>query len=256
MSTAIPVRREEQHEIPESLGRHLAAELRTYIAQPNVIVLALPRGGVPVAFEVARALRLPLDIFLVRKLGVPCHPEQALGAIAEGNVRVLNHHIIADAHILPSTIEQIVAREQAALDRRTRLYRRARALRSLRGWTVILVDDGLATGATMEAAVRALRQLTDGRIVVAAPVGAADTCQRLRCMADEVVCSYIPEAFSAVGLWYGRFDQTTDDEVRCLLDLAATVNPKSDEPDVSHRTGSVGHHESARVSRSRPRSSA
>ncbi|HET9467594.1 MAG TPA: erythromycin esterase family protein, partial [Vicinamibacterales bacterium] len=206
--------------------------------------------GVPVAFEVARTLRLPLDVFLVRKLGVPFHPELAMGAIAEGHVRVLNEHIIADARILPSTVEQIVAREQVELERRTRLYRRGRVLRSLKGWTVILVDDGLATGATMEAAVRALRQLTDGRIVVAAPVGAADTCQRLRRIADEVVCSYIPEAFSAVGLWYAEFDQTSDEEVRTLLDLmAATPSPKAGNPGVRPRTGSGAQYEAVEVVR-------
>ena len=220
-------------------GRHLAAWLRSYIGQPHVIVLALPRGGVPVAFEVARALRLPLDVFLVKKLGVPFHPEVAMGAIAEGNVRVLNQHIIADAHILPSTIEQIVAREGVELERRIRSYRRGRELPSLKGWTVILVDDGLATGATMEAAVRALRQLTDGRIVVAAPVGAADTCARLRRIADEVVCPHIPELFSYVGLWYAHFGETSDDEVRHLLDLAAANSTSVDTPSATVHTGTA-----------------
>ena len=229
-------------------GRHLAAWLRTYIGQPNVIVLALPRGGVPVAFEVARALHLPMDVFLVRKLGLPFHPEVAMGAIAEGHVRVLNEHVIADAHILPSTIQQIVAREGVELERRVRQYRKGRALRSLKGWTAILVDDGLATGATMEAAVRALRELTDGRIVVAAPVGAADTCGRLREIADDVVCPYTPDAFSAVGLWYDRFDQTTDDEVRHFLELAA-ANATSDHPRVSHRTAAAVHYDAVDVVR-------
>jgi len=202
-------------------GRNLAAWLRSYIDQPNTVVLALPRGGVPVAYEVAKALRLPLDVFVVRKLGLPFHPEVAMGAIAEGGICVLNRHIIDEAGILPGTVEQIVAREEMELERRSRQYRRGRALRPLKGYTVILVDDGLATGATMEVAVRALRELTDGRIIVAAPVGALDTCQRLRLIADDVVCPFIPDAFSTVGGWYRDFDQTTDDEVGHILDLAA-----------------------------------
>jgi putative phosphoribosyl transferase len=173
-------------------GHHLAAWLRSYIDQPNAIVLALPRGGVPVGHEVAKALRLPLDVFLVRKLGLPFHPEVAMGAIAEGGIRVLNQHIIDEAHISPSTVDHVIARERMELERRGRQYRRGKALRPLKGYAVILVDDGLATGATMEAAVRALRELTDGRIIVAAPVGARDTCQRLRHIADEVVCPFIP----------------------------------------------------------------
>jgi len=220
-------------------GRNLAAWLRTFIGQPNVIVLALPRGGVPVAYEIAHALRLPLDVFLVRKIGVPLHPELAMGAIAEGGVRVMNQHIIDEARILPSTVDQVIARQRVELERQDRRYRRGRALRPLKGWTVILVDDGLATGATMEAAVRALRELTDGRIIVAAPVGAPDTCQRLRRIADDVVCPFIPDAFSAVGLWYRHFDQTTDSEVRRLLDLAADPLGTSDTPPASapHASG-------------------
>ena len=201
-------------------GRHLAARLRAYANQPDVIVLALPRGGVPVAFEVAQVLNAPLDVFLVRKIGVPFHPELAMGAIAEGGLRVLNRQIIDEFHIASSTIDQIVAREGIELERRSRMYRGGRELPPLKGRTIILVDDGLATGATMEAAVRALRQLADGKIIVAAPVGAADTCQRLHRIADEVICAFVPESFTAVGLWYERFEETTDDEVRHLLALA------------------------------------
>lgn len=138
-------------------GRHLAAWLRSYIGQPNVIVLALPRGGVTVAYEIARALRLPLDVFLVRKIGLPFHPEVAMGAIAEGGVRVLKQHLIDEAHVSQSTVDQVIARERLELDRRNRMYRRGRVLPPLKGRTIILVDDGLATGATMEAAVRAPR---------------------------------------------------------------------------------------------------
>jgi erythromycin esterase-like protein/predicted phosphoribosyltransferase len=198
-------------------GRHLVAALQGYSGRRDLMVLALPRGGVPVASEVSRALDAPLDVFLVRKLGVPFHPELAMGAVAEGGVRVLNRQIIADAGIPAATVDHIVARESLELERRERLYRGGRPLASLQGRTVILVDDGLATGATMEAAVRALRQLTDGRVVVAAPVGAGDTCERLRGIADEVVCPYTPEPFDAVGLWYENFEQTTDDEVKEML---------------------------------------
>ena len=211
-------------------GRHLAAWLRSYIRHANAIVLALPRGGVPIAYEVARALHLPLDVFLVRKIGLPFQPEVAMGAIAEGGVSVLFQHIIDNARISQSTVDQVVARERVELDRRKRRYRRDRLLPPLSGRTIILVDDGLATGATMEAAVRALRELRAGRIVAAAPVGAADTCQRLRGIADDVVCPFIPDSFSAVGLWYAQFDQTSDHEVQHLLDLAAEARQESDHP--------------------------
>lgn len=201
-------------------ARQLAAALAGYAGRSDVIVLALPRGGVPVAFEVARALGAPLDVFLVRKIGVPGHLELAMGAIAEGGVRVLNQALIGDLGIPPTAVDQVIARERLELERRDRLYREGRSLPALKGQTVILVDDGLATGATMEAAVRALRQMTDGSIVVAAPVGAPDTCQRLREIADAVVCVATPARFDAVGLWYEDFSQTTDEEVRSLLAAA------------------------------------
>jgi putative phosphoribosyl transferase len=205
-------------------GRQLAAALGHYAGRSDVIVLALPRGGVPVGFEVASALGVPLDIFLVRKIGVPGgHPELAMGAIAEGGVRVLNQALIRDIGIPWTAVEQVIVRERLEMERRDRLYRGGRSLPVLKGRSVILVDDGLATGATMEAAIHALRRMTDGSIVVAAPVGAPDTCQRLREIADDVICGATPANFDAVGLWYEDFSQTTDDEVRSLLSAGAGV---------------------------------
>jgi predicted phosphoribosyltransferase len=226
-------------------GRRLAAALGGYVGRSDVTVLALPRGGVPVAVEVARALGAPLDIFLVRKIGVPGHPELAMGAIAEGGVRVLNQGLIRDIGIPSSAVEQVMVRERLELERRDRLYRGGRSLPALKGRTVILVDDGLATGATMEAAVHALRQMTDGSIVVAAPVGAPDTCRRLREIADEVICVATPTTFDAVGLWYEDFSQTTDEEVRSLLSdgannaapPAGSAAPKSEVLDVFEAVG-------------------
>ncbi len=198
-------------------GRQLAGLLNAYAGRDDVVVLALPRGGVPVGFEVARELRAPLDVFLVRKLGVPGHPELAMGAIASGGVRVLSEDLISELAIPRSVVEQVAAREQFELERRDRAYRGDRVMPPLHGRTVILVDDGLATGATMEAAVRAARMHAPARIVVAVPVGAEETCARLRKTADEVVCASTPEPFRAVGLWYDRFDQTTDEEVVALI---------------------------------------
>jgi putative phosphoribosyl transferase len=199
-------------------GRQLAALLTAYANQPDVIVLGLPRGGVPVASEVAGALHAPLDVFLVRKLGVPGHPELAMGALASGGVRVLSDDIIRPLGISPAAIELVTERERAELERRDHLYRGGRPPAAIEGRTVILVDDGLATGATMEAAILAVRQLRPARVIVAAPVGAAESCQRLASVADEVVCASMPEPFQAVGLWYERFDQTSDEEVIELLD--------------------------------------
>jgi putative phosphoribosyl transferase len=198
-------------------GRQLATLLTAYANRADVVVLALPRGGVPVAFEIARSLHAPLDVFLVRKLGVPGHAELAMGAIATGGVRVLSHDLIDHLTITPEEVEQVTARERIELDRRDRMYRGTRPPVPLINRTVILVDDGLATGATMEAAILAVRQLQPARVVVAAPVGAAETCQRLRIIADEVVCASTPDFFQAVGLWYERFDQTSDEEVIELL---------------------------------------
>ena len=198
-------------------GRQLAHRLASYAGRPDVIVLALPRGGVPVAHEVARRLDVPLDVFLVRKLGVPGQAELAMGAIAEGGVEVLNDDLIRDVAVPPRLVQEVAFRERLELERRDVLYRQGRPLPAVRNRVVILIDDGLATGATMQAAATALRRLQPARIVVAVPVGATETCVRMKRFADEVVCVTTPDPFDAVGLWYERFDQTTDDEVRRLL---------------------------------------
>ena len=198
-------------------GQKLAARLTEYAGRPDVLVLALPRGGVPVGAEVARALSVPLDVFLVRKLGVPGHAELAMGAIAAGGLQVLSEALIRDLGLPPSLVQQVAARERLELDRRDRLFRGSRPPISVRGRTILLIDDGLATGSTMQAAVMALRPQGPARIVVAAPVGARETCERLLRIADDVVCLEMPEPFTAVGLWYERFDQTSDEEVTRLL---------------------------------------
>jgi predicted phosphoribosyltransferase len=198
-------------------GRLLAAQLAEYANQPGVLVLALPRGGVPVGFEVARALGAPLDVFVVRKLGVPDHEEVAMGAIATGGVRILHEELIRALRIPRHLIEAVAAKEQEEQARRERLYRGDRPAPDVRDRTVILVDDGLATGATMQAAIKALRQQHPARIVVAVPIAAPETCDELKTEADDVVCAVTPEPFYAVGLWYDDFSQTTDDEVRDLL---------------------------------------
>jgi len=198
-------------------GRQLAEKLAAYANRPDVLVLALPRGGVPVAFELARAFGAPLDVFLVRKLGVPGYEELAMGAVATGGVRVLNDEIVRGLGISEHEIDAVVARELRELSRRDRLYRGDRPPSDVAGRTVILVDDGLATGATMRAAVQALRQQQPGRIVAAVPTASPDTCQVLKAEADDVICAITPEPFFAVGHWYDDFTQTTDDEVRELL---------------------------------------
>jgi putative phosphoribosyl transferase len=205
-------------------GKRLAEELRAYADRSDVIVLGLPRGGVPIGFEVAQALRAPLDVFLVRKLGVPGHEELAMGAIASGGVRVMNERVMKMLSIPQKRIDAVAAEEQSELERRERLYRDGRPAPRVRGKTVILVDDGLATGSTMRAAVTALRQLDPQRIVVAVPVGAADTCDEFQDEADEVICATAPDPFYAVGYWYADFEPTSDEEVRELLSRAAHWN--------------------------------
>jgi putative phosphoribosyl transferase len=199
-------------------GRLLARRLSGYAGQPDVLVLGLPRGGVPVAYEVAQELNAPLDVFLVRKLGLPGHEELAMGAIASGGVCVLNDEVVEALRIPPQVIEMVAARELQELERRERCYRGSRPAPEVRGRTIILVDDGLATGSTMRAAVAALRRLGPARIIVAVPTAAPSTCDQFRHEADECVCDITPEPFYSVGLWYEDFSQTTDDEVRDLLD--------------------------------------
>jgi putative phosphoribosyl transferase len=197
-------------------GRWLADKLRGY-AGSSTIVLALPRGGVPVGAVVAESLGLPLDVFVVRKLGVPGHPELAMGAIASGGVRVMNRDVVDGLGVRPDLIEAVVRRENDELTRRERAYRGGRAPLDVRGKTVLLVDDGLATGATMRAAVAALRACDAERIVVAVPVGAPETCDAMTDEADDVVCAVAPQPFGAVGNWYEDFEQTSDEEVQALL---------------------------------------
>ena len=197
-------------------GRQLAARLKHYAGRANVLVLALPRGGVPVGFEVAEALGAPLDVFLVRKLGVPGHEELAMGAIA-GGVRVLNEQVIRTLRPSEAVLAAVEAKERTELERRERESRRERPPLDVTGKTVILVDDGLATGSTMRAAIAAVRRLGPARVVVAVPVGAADTCKECAREADEAICVQQPAPFHGVGMWYEDFSQTTDDEVRELL---------------------------------------
>src|SRR5881227_3587348 len=202
-------------------GRLLAAKLENYLDRSDVVVLGLPRGGVPVAYEVAQRLGAPLDVFVVRKLGVPGFEELAAGAIASGGVRVLNEEVMRAIPYADAAIEAVTAKETAELQRREQIYREGRAAPELRDRIVILVDDGLATGATMRAAVKALRQQGAAKIVVAVPVGPPDTCREFEDEADEVVCASEPEFFQAVGQYYEDFSQTSDDEVRDLLTRAA-----------------------------------
>ena len=214
-------------------GRLLATKLHAYAKRPDVLILALPRGGVPVGFEVAQALGAPLDIFLVRKLGVPGHEELAMGALASGGVRVLNEDVVRMLRISDAVIDAVAKQEQLELERREQLYRDGRPAVDVRGRTVILVDDGLATGSTMRAAVLALRRQHPAAIVVAVPVAAATTCAEFEGEVDDVICASTPEPFHAVGLWYVDFTQTTDQQVRDLLARASLSNQETPEP--SHK---------------------
>jgi predicted phosphoribosyltransferase len=209
-------------------GRELALRLEAYRGRDDVVVLALPRGGVPVAFEVAEALGAALDIFVVRKLGMPGQPEFAIGAIASGGVVVLNDEAIRWHHIPQSQIDAVAREELVELQRREQAYRQGRPLIALQGRTVILVDDGLATGSSMRAAVQAVRTFGPARVIVAVPVGASSTCDAFAAITDETVCARTPEPFNAVGLWYRDFSQTTDEEVRELLQQHAHAGPSSD----------------------------
>lgn len=211
-------------------GRLLAEKLGKYAGRDDVIVLGLPRGGVPVAYEVAKRLGAPLDVFIVRKLGVPGFEELAAGAIASGGVRVLNEDVMRAIPHADEAIEAVTARETAELERREHEYRDGRPAPELRDRAVILIDDGLATGATMRAAVKALRQSAATKIVVAVPVGPPDTCREIEQQADETICLSTPEFFQAVGQYYEDFSQTSDDDVRELLS-AVQEQPASGEPE-------------------------
>jgi predicted phosphoribosyltransferase len=205
-------------------GQELARRLGHYAERPDVVVLGLPRGGVPVAYEVASALGAPLDVFVVRKLGVPGHEELAMGAIASGGVRVLNRDVLALVGIPSAAIADVTAREYHELELRERLYRGGRVPLDVAGRTAVVVDDGLATGATMRAAIAALRKRRAAAIVVAVPIASPDTCAELAPAADELVCARTPEPFMAVGLWYQDFSATSDEEVRALLEAAARAH--------------------------------
>lgn len=226
-------------------GQLLATKLAAYADRPDVLVLALPRGGVPVAFEVARALHAQLDVIIVRKLGVPGEEELAMGAIASGGVCVLNDGVVRMLGIPEEVIHKVAVHEQHEVERRERLYRGDRPAYEVRGRTVILVDDGIATGATMRAAVAAVRQQQPARIVIAVPAAASATCKKFAAEVDELVCIIRPEAFCAVGFWYENFSQTTDEEVRDLLRQATRA--------VDHTTGATkapgaeGHEKRARA---------
>ncbi|HIK16279.1 MAG TPA: phosphoribosyltransferase [Leptolyngbyaceae cyanobacterium M33_DOE_097] len=204
-------------------GQLLAAHLKAYANRSDVLVLGLPRGGVPVAYEVAKALNAPLDVCLVRKLGVPGHKELAMGAIAAGGVRVLNYEVVGWLGISGKMIDEVAAKELRELQRRDHVYRGTRAQPEIRDRTVILVDDGLATGSTMRAAISVIKPQRPGRLVVAVPVAAPEVCEQLRMEVDELVCLHTPEAFYAIGIWYENFSQTTDEEV-CRLLAKPTVH--------------------------------
>ncbi len=215
-------------------GKYLAAQLAHYANRDDLLVLALPRGGVPVAYEVATALNAPLDIFLVRKLGVPRYEELAMGAIATGGVRVLNDDVVRQLRIPASVIDSVAADELRELERRERAYRGNRPEPDVGGKTVVLVDDGLATGSTMRAAAAALRLQNPARIVVAVPVSAPQTCNEYRMGVDEIICAATPEPFLGVGQWYRDFSQTTDQEVRDLLEQARREHAAVERQEPAH----------------------
>jgi putative phosphoribosyl transferase len=202
-------------------GRRLSKKLAFYADSSDVIILALPRGGVPVGYEVAKALHAPLDVFVVRKLGAPGQEELAMGAIATGGVRVINEEVVRLLHIQQGAIDSVAAKETQELLRRNRLYRGTRPPPDVKDRTIILVDDGLATGSTMRAAVAALRQQEPKRIVVAVPVAAGQTCHELSAEVDELICCFEPDPFYSVGFWYEDFSQASDDSIRELIDRAA-----------------------------------
>jgi len=206
----------------EEAGRLLALRLSHYANRRDVIILALPRGGVPVGYEVSHALNTPLDVLVVRKLGVPGHEEMAMGAIATGAVRLLNLPMISALHITPHSVVEVERRELAELERREKLYRGSRPRLETSGKTVILVDDGIATGSTMQAAIASLRQRQVERIVVATPVAPPSVLEIIRQLADEVVCAMTPEDFRGVGQWYDDFSQTSDEEVHFFLSASAS----------------------------------
>lgn len=207
---------EDRREAGEVLARHLSE----YAGRDDVVVLGLPRGGVPVAYEVARALEVPLDVFTVRKLGVPGHRELAMGAIASGGVKVINHDVVRGLAVAPGDIDAVEREERAELERRERRYRGGRPARQVTGRCCVVIDDGVATGSTMRAGLRALRLLGPAELVVAVPLASAQACRDLGADADRVVCAATPEPFRAVGVWYRRFDQTSDEEVERLLAAA------------------------------------
>lgn len=222
MSPPYPSRARGRYTDRREAGVVLAERLGEFAGR-DVVVLGLPRGGIPVAYEVARALHAPLDVFIVRKLGLPGHPELAMGAIASGGVRVLNDDVVRQLRVPNAAIEAVARAEQREVERRERAYRSARPPYPIDGRVVVLVDDGLATGSTMRAAVLAVRRLIPAEVIVAVPVGARETCRALAEVADDVVCALMPEPFTAVGPWYDNFDQTTDEEVRGLLAAAAAA---------------------------------
>jgi putative phosphoribosyl transferase len=227
-------------------GQLLSTKLAAYDHRPDVLVLALPRGGVPVAFEIARDLHAPLDVVIVRKLGVPGEKELAMGAIASGGIRVLNEDVVQMLVIPVEVINKVAAREQHELERREQLYRGDRPAYDVHGRTIILVDDGIATGATMRAAVAGVRLQQPARIIIAVPAAASSTCEEFATEVDELVCIIRPKDFFAVGFWYENFSQTSDEEVRFLLQQAAREQSTMSQKQPG-TPGAAGHERKARA---------